>query len=322
MSDFTSPFWNWFIDVPVILGILALFIFNIRMARKRPVSHKDGADGNDPSTGHVWDGDLRELNTPLPGWWLKLFYLTLVIAVVYLVLYPGLGSFPGILHWTEVNQYNAEVKAAKARYAPLYAHYLKEPVLTLSQDPKALLTGGRLFQTHCIACHGMDAGGNPGFPNLRDNDWLHGGTPADIEQTIAHGRDGQMPAWGPVLGKQRVAEVAEYVLSLSGRQADAHQVMAGRKVFSTYCAACHGANAKGNQQIGAPNLTDKIWLYGGSRATVIKTITYGRHGHMPAWLPRLGAADVHLLAAYVYSLSHPVAATGHAAQGTARGDVR
>lgn len=300
MSDFTSGFWNWFIDVPVILGILALFIFNIRMARRRPGAKKEGE-----STGHVWDGDLSELNNPLPGWWLKMFYLTLVIGVIYLILYPGLGNFPGVLHWTEIKQYKAEVKAAEAQYAPLYARYLKEPIPVLAKDPKALLTGGRLFQTHCIACHGMDAGGNPGFPNLRDHDWLHGGTPADIEQSIAHGRDGRMPAWGKILGKQRVREVAEYVVSLSGRKVDPEQAAAGHKIFATYCAACHGADAKGNQQIGAPNLTDRTWLYGGSLPTVIQTITYGRHGHMPAWLPRLGAARVHLLAAYIYSLSHP-----------------
>lgn len=300
MADFTSGFWSWFIIIPTVVGIAALFWLNRAMTtprRKREETAK--------TTGHVWDEDLRELNNPLPRWWLNLFYITLVFGLVYLVLYPGLGTFAGILGWTEKNQYERELAAADKRYGELYEKYLRENITSLAANPNAMKTGERLFANYCTQCHGSDARGAPGFPNLRDNDWLWGGDPKTIETTILNGRQATMPAWGPVLGRDGVSNVAEYVLSLSGRRVVNEAAAAEGKIkFQQICAACHGPEGKGNPALGAPNLTDNIWLYGGTQRTVIQTITFGRHGHMPAHKDFLGAAKVHILAAYVYSLSH------------------
>ncbi len=301
MADFTSGFWSWYIIVPVVAGIIGMFVLN------RWMTDPGRKSGEKVKTmGHVWDEDLQELNNPLPRWWLNLFYITLVFGIGYLILYPGLGTYRGLLHWTEVGQYNKEVAAANAKFDPLYEKYLKEDIKMLAADPDALKTGERLFLNYCTVCHGSDAGGGPGYPNLRDDDWLHGGDPQAIEQTILNGRLGVMPAWGAALGPEGVTNVAEYVLSLSGRSTDAAAAAAGKVKFQQLCVACHGPEGKGNQAIGAPNLTDNIWLYGGSKNTIMETIEKGRTGRMPAHAEFLGAAKVHLLAAYVYSLSHPM----------------
>lgn len=304
MADFTSSFWNWYIIIPVAGGIIAMFVLNRWMTEpprkgEKPQSH-----------GHVWDEDLQELNNPLPRWWLNLFYITLVFGIGYLALYPGLGTFRGILGWTEKGQYEKEMAAADKEFNPLYEKYLKEDIKALATNHEALKTGERLFMNYCTSCHGSDAGGGPGFPNLRDDDWLYGGDPKTIETTILNGRQGMMPAWGAVLGPEGVANVAEYVLSLSGRSTNDVAVAAGKEKFQQLCVACHGPDGKGNQVIGAPNLTDNIWLYGGSKKTVMETIEKGRNGRMPAHAEFLGEAKVHLLAAYVYSLSHPAADDG------------
>jgi cytochrome c oxidase cbb3-type subunit 3 len=251
---------------------------------------------------HVWDGDLQERNNPMPRWWLMLFFASIAFCFLYFGLYPALGTFGNALGWSKAQQYQEEMSAAQAKYAPIYATFKGRDIAELAKDPKALALGRALFANNCVACHGSDARGAPGFPNLTDEDWLHGGTPDAIAKTIAHGREGIMPALGAALGDQGVKEVAAYVLSLSGRAEAPNLVSAGQARFAL-CAACHGADGKGNQAIGAPNLTDDIWLYGGSDATVIKSIAEGRHGKMPAheWL---GGDKVRLLAAYVYSLSH------------------
>ena len=301
MADFNSGFWNWFIIVPTIVGMIALLLLTLRM------SGSTGAPGQPVKTmGHVWDEDLAEYNNPLPRWWLNLFYITLVFSAIYLVLYPGLGSWPGTKHWSQVKQYDDEMAAAKATYGPIFDKYLHEDLTAVAADPAALKIGARLFATYCTQCHGSDARGARGYPNLTDNDWLYGGTPDKIEETILGGRQGTMPAWGDMgmLDKEQIFSVSEYVLSLSGRQTDPVVAEKGKAIFAANCAACHGADGKGNQQLGAPNLTDDIWLFGGSQARVIETITHGRAGKMPAHKEFLGEAKVHLLAAYVYSLSH------------------
>lgn len=300
MADFTSAFWSWFIIIPVVVGIVALFALNIVWSEPKWASSKK------PQTmGHVWDGDLQELNNPLPRWWLNLFYITLVFGVIYLLLYPGLGKFSGVLGWSEVKQYEQEIMAANEQYGPLYERYFREYIAVLARDREAMKTGERLFVTYCSVCHGSDARGAPGFPNLRDGEWLHGGKPEQIEKTILDGRAAAMPPWGSAMSRGDIFNLTEYVLSLSGRRVNQNAAQAGALKFQQYCVACHGPQGKGNQAIGAPNLTNNIWLYGGSQQAVIKSITEGRQGRMPAFKEFLGEAKVHLLAAYVYSLSRP-----------------
>lgn len=297
MSDFTSGFWSWYIILPTLAGIAALFLFNYWMTGpKRPPGEE-----SEP-VGHVWDEDLEELNNPLPRWWLNLFYFTLVFGLGYLVLYPGLGNLAGTLGWTQVDQYNQEVEAWHKRYDPLFEKYHAQDFTVLVADREALKTGARLFANYCTTCHGSDARGAPGFPNLRDNDWLYGGDPVTIETSILHGRTGAMPAWGATLGPDAAARMTQYVLSLSGRGSAPGD---GAEKFQQLCAACHGPEGKGNAALGAPNLTDDVWLYGGSPEVVRASIENGRQGRMPAHAEFLGEAKIDLLAAYVYSLSRP-----------------
>jgi len=298
MADFVSSFWSWFISVIVIGGIVAMFLLNIWQSKD------DRDQGKVETMGHVWDEDLAELNNPLPKWWLNLFYITLVFGAVYLALYPGLGSYKGILGWSQVGQYEKEIARADKTYGPIYAAYLKRDIVELSKDPEAMKTATRLFVNNCTICHGSDARGGKGFPNLTDNDWLHGGSPAKIEETILIGRTGVMPAWKAMLGQEGVLNVSEYVLSLSGHQVNPNVAAAGKEKFMQICAGCHGKDARGMTATGAPNLTDSTWLYGGSQEEVMKTIAEGRNGRMPAHKDFLGEGKVHLLAAYVYGLSH------------------
>jgi cytochrome c oxidase cbb3-type subunit 3 len=299
MADFTSSFWNWYIIIPTIAGIIGCF-FLVGWLSGGTVKPGEKAK----SMGHVWDENLEEFNNPLPRWWLNLFYITLVFGLVYLVLYPGLGSFPGLLDWTSTGQYQREVDIADASYGPLFTKYREMPIIAVAADPEAQKMGERLFVNYCSVCHGSDARGARGFPNLRDNDWLYGGSPEQIEQTVLNGRSGVMPAWQDALGgDQGVADVVQYVLSLSGRNVEQAAAGRGKEKFQTLCVSCHGADGKGNQALGAPNLTDNIWLYGGSEKIVTETIAKGRNGQMPAHKEFLGEDKVHLLAAYVYSLS-------------------
>jgi cytochrome c oxidase cbb3-type subunit III len=297
---FSSDFWNWWIIGLTLANIFGCWWLITWSSKKRP---GEAAVGD--VTGHKWDETLEEYNNPLPRWWLWLFYITLVFGLGYLVLYPGLGKIPGILGWTPQKQYEQEMTAANDTYGPLFARYASTPVDQLSKDPDAVKIGQRLFVNYCASCHGSDAGGGPGFPNLSDKDWLYGGDGSTIETSILDGRSGTMPPWGPVLNDKGVDEVSAYVLKLSGREADPARAAAGEKLFATYCVACHGADGTGNQALGAPNLTDNVWLYGGSPGVIRYTITNGRNGRMPAHRDFLGEDKVHVLAAYIYSLSNP-----------------
>lgn len=297
MADFTSKFWEWYIFILVGLSFVFCFALVIWMSRgKKPTKIE--------SHGHVWDEDLEELNNPLPAWWLYMFYITLVFGIVYLLIYPGSGVFAGAFKWSEVGQYEQEMKVAEQKYGPLYEKYRTQDIKLVAANPEALKMGQRLFMTYCTACHGSDAGGGPGFPNLRDKDWLYGGQPEHIKASIADGRSGAMPPWGAVLGNEGVHNVSEYVMSFSGRKVNAEAAVAGKEKFQQLCVACHGADGKGNPAMGAPNFTDNVWLYGGSQAAIMKSISDGRSGRMPAHGEFLGEAKVHLLAAYIYNLSN------------------
>ncbi|MBL8521543.1 MAG: cytochrome-c oxidase, cbb3-type subunit III [Betaproteobacteria bacterium] len=296
MSDFTSGFWHWYIAIGTIVSIIGCGVLLWMQTIKRPPKGQQAE-----LHGNVWDEDLAEYNNPLPNWWRWLFYITIVFSLVYLFLYPGLGTFGGKYGWSQAGQYEEEVKAANAAFGPLFAKYEKVDLPTLSKDKDALAIGQSLFLNECAACHGSDGGGAKGYPSLKDKDWLWGGDPDTIEKSIREGRSGVMPPMGEALGAAGVAEVADYVRSLSGLPHDATKAGAGKAKFAV-CAACHGADGKGNVALGAPNLTDAIWLYGSSVETISETIRAGRNNLMPAQGERLGAAKVHLLAAYVYSL--------------------
>ena len=297
MSDFISSFWNWYVAVISLLSILGCGVLLWMQSRARPPEGQKAE-----LHGHVWDEDLTEYNNPLPRWWMWLFYITIVFSLGYLAVYPGLGTFEGQFKWTSTGAYDAEIRQANSEYGPLFDQYFKVDIVTLSKDAKANAMGQRLFLNYCAQCHGSDAGGAKGFPNLRDKDWLYGGDPASIETTILNGRNGVMPALGAAIGGEAgIMEITNYVRSLSGLKHDARLADAGKTKFAI-CAACHGAEAKGNPAMGAPNLTDAIWLYDNSEETIAESIRNGRNNMMPAQRERLGEAKVHLLAAYVYSL--------------------
>ncbi len=298
MSDFSGPFWTIVISIATLGGIAGLWLLTVWQSKVGPADQKE-------TTGHVWDEDLTELNNPLPLWWRNLFYITLVFGVVYLLLYPGLGSFGMLLGWTQVKQYEEQMAKAEARYGPIFEKYLDQPVEEVVKDPEALRIGERLYASYCTVCHGSDAGGVIGFPNLRDDDWLYGGTPEAIETSILNGRKGVMPGWkAPLGGDEGVEQMTAYVLSLSGRKVDEAKAAAGQAKYGMFCIGCHGPEGKGNQALGAPDLTDEVWLYGGSPKAVAFSIANGRNGVMPAHEEFLGKAKVHLLAAYIYSLSN------------------
>ena len=296
--SFSSDFWSWWIIV-LTLGNIAFCWWLIVWTMKK----RGGEAATGDVTGHTWDESLQEYNNPLPRWWLWLFYITMIFGVIYLLLYPGLGKFPGLLGWTGSGQYEQEVQRAEDLYGPIFAGYASRDIEDLARDSEALQVGQRLFTNYCATCHGADAGGGIGFPNLRNDDWLWGGSPEAIKTSILDGRQGVMPPWGEVLGDQGVEEVTAYVLSLNGREADPQLAEAGKARFDTMCIACHGMDGKGNQAMGAPDLTNNIWLYGGSPGAIRQSITQGRNGMMPAHRDFLGEDKAHVLAAYIYSLS-------------------
>jgi cytochrome c oxidase cbb3-type subunit 3 len=302
MSDFTSGFWNWYV---ALITVLSIFGCGLLLWSQSKHKVRIGQDGQpEKTTGHVWDEDLTELNTPMPRWWMGLFWLTILFAIGYLVLYPGLGSYAGKLGWQSSSAYRLEVKQANLGYGPLFDKYLAQDIPAVARDPQAHEIGQRLFLNYCAQCHGSDARGNKGYPNLTDKDWLYGGEPSIIKETIMKGRHGQMPPMGAALGSDKdVENVAHYVRSLSGLTADPVKVAFGKPKFGA-CAACHGADAHGNPALGAPNLSDKVWLYGGSAETIMETIRKGRDNTMPAWGEFLGEGKAHVLAAYVWSLSN------------------
>ncbi|QOY93031.1 cytochrome-c oxidase, cbb3-type subunit III [Massilia sp. UMI-21] len=302
MADFFNEFWHWYVAVITVLSILGCGILLWSQSSYRVKLRADGTP--EQTTGHVWDEDLTELNTPMPRWWIVLFWLTIVFGFGYLALYPGLGSYAGRLGWHSTGEYQAELKQARLDFGPVFAKYAGQDLKVVAADPQAHAIGERLFLNYCAQCHGSDARGSKGFPNLQDRDWLHGGEPAAIKQTILHGRVGNMPPMGAALGTDKdIESVAHYVRSLSGLTADPIKVSFGKPKFAA-CAACHGAEGKGNPALGAPNLADKTWLYGGSAETVMETIRKGRTNTMPAFGEFLGEEKVHVLAAYVWSLSN------------------
>ena len=279
-----------------MLGLAACLALLI-IASKTQVAAADG------STGHVWDEDLIELNNPLPRWWMWLFVITIVFGAVYLVLYPGLGSAAGALQWSSVGAHQAEQDKAAAEMAPLYARFAAMPAPELARQPQAMAIGERLYINNCATCHGSDAKGSKGFPNLTDGDWLYGGSPEKVVETITLGRNGLMPPMAAALGSPvDVSNVANYVLSLSGSPHNAIAAAAGRPKFAV-CSACHGADGKGNQALGAPNLTDRTWLHGWGEEAIVAMVNNGKTNVMPAQAQRLTAAQIHVLGAYVWNLS-------------------
>jgi len=301
MADFTNGFWDWYIVTLTLLGVIGC---GVLLYSQSKVKVAKTAEGKIDTTGHVWDEDLTELNTPMPRWWMWMFYITIIFGLAYFVLYPGLGTYAGTLGWKSTGQYEGELQQADADFGPLFAKYQKQDLQAVAADPQAHAIGERLFLTYCAQCHGSDARGNKGFPNLTDKDWLFGGAPQTIKETILHGRVGAMPPMGAAVGGDKDVEaVAHYVLSLSNSTHDPIKAVFGKDKFGA-CMACHGADGKGNQMLGAPNLTDKIWLFGGSAETIKETINKGRTTTMPAFADFLGEAKVHVLAAYVWSLSN------------------
>ncbi len=299
MSDFTSGGWSFFVAAITIASLVVCILILI-VASKRKVM----ADDN--TTGHVWDENLVELNNPLPRWWAWLFVITVVFSVVYLLIYPGLGSFPGMLDkkWTSTGQWDDEQQKAAAAMAPVYAKYKGMKAEDLAKDTQAMGIGERLFVNNCAQCHGADARGSKGFPNLTDADWLGGPPGADyIAQTITNGRTGVMPPMAAAVGTpDDVKNVANYVLSLGGSAHNNVAAELGKTKFAA-CAACHGADGKGNPQLGAPNLTDKIWLHGWGEESIVAMVNKGKTNVMPAFGPRLTPEQIHVLAAWVWNLS-------------------
>ena len=302
MSDFTSIGWSWYVAGATVIGLVACIVLLLVAARRRVMA-------DDNTTGHVWDEDLRELNNPLPRWWMGLFVLTVIFSAGYLVLYPGLGSFEGRLGWSSEGQHKAEQARAQANAAPVYAAFAGKSAEELARDPKAMAVGERLFANNCATCHGADAKGSKGFPDLTDRDWLWGGEPERIVETIAQGRQGVMPPMAAAVGTaEDVRAVAHYVLSLSGSPHNSVLASTGRGKFAA-CAACHGAEGKGNPALGAPNLTDGVWLHGWGEERIVEIVTQGKTNVMPAHAGRLGEEQIRVLGAYVWSLSNGRPAT-------------
>lgn len=295
-----SSGWSIFVVVLTIANILGCVWLLRWTSRPREAGEKIGGGAD---TGHVWDKDLREYNNPLPKWWLWLFYITVAFGLLYLALYPGLGTFEGTAGWSQAKQYEEEKAAVEARAAELLAPFAAMTVPELAASAQAMSTAHNLFQNNCAQCHGSDGGGARGFPNLTNSDWQWGGNPDTIVQTIAGGRTAAMTPWGAVLGPEGVDQVVAYVRQLSGQEADAVLATGGATHFQTFCMACHGMDGKGNPMLGAPNLTDDVWLYGGDAATIEETVVGGRMGQMPAFQDMLGELRVRLLAAYVLRMS-------------------
>jgi cytochrome c oxidase cbb3-type subunit 3 len=294
MSTYLTPFWSgWVIILTAITLILITWLL-LAIRKRTPMDEK--------TTGHEFDG-IEEWDNPLPGWWFAMFVITIVWGIGYLVAYPGMGNFPGLLGWTSVEQHEQEVAVAEQKYRAMRDQYLAMSIEEVAADPKARKMGMRIYGNNCSQCHGLDAAGALGFPNLADADWLWGGNPDAIKHTIVNGRRAAMPAWEQVLGKDGIDEAVAYVMSLNSRDADPSKVEAGEKHFQTYCMACHGPEGKGNPMLGAPNLTNGIWLYGGTQEQLTETLTKGRNGQMPAFGNSLGEDKIHLVTAYIYGLN-------------------
>jgi cytochrome c oxidase cbb3-type subunit 3 len=291
-------FWHWFIAGGTILFVIWCVWLISWSSKQGPANVAD-----DEVVGHKWDGDLEEWNNPAPKWWLYLYFITIAWAIGYLVAFPGLGSYEGMLGWSQEGQYEAEMQAAAENYDPIYEEFAAMDFEVLSQNAQAQALGKSLYASYCTTCHGSDARGAPGYPNLTDNAWLWGNAESELYISIANGRNAVMPVLAPALGgDEGIANMAKYVKSLSGGEADAG-AMSAQPMFVALCSACHGVDGTGNKIFGAPNLTDDIWLYGGSLETIQETLLNGRNGVMPAHGDLLGENRTKILAAYVYSLS-------------------
>lgn len=300
MSDFTSSFWSVYVAGITVVSI-ALCVFILWFTNRINVTTAE-----DGTTGHYWDDTLCEMNNPLPRWWVWMFIGTIVFGVGYLIIYPGLGSYQGALSdkWTQYSQYDKEVAQGNAEVAPLYAKFAAMKVEDVARDPQAQAIGERLFMNNCAQCHGSDARGSKSFPSLADNDWLHGGEPDTIKETITKGRMGNMPPMAAAVGSaDDVKNVAHYVLSLSNSQHDAARAAQGKEKFAV-CAGCHGPDGKGMAAVGAPNLTDNIWLHGSGEAAIMAMVNNGKQNQMPAQEERLTKDQIHVLASYIWGLSN------------------
>jgi cytochrome c oxidase cbb3-type subunit 3 len=298
MSDFTSEFWSWYAAGLTLVSIVACLIL-LWISGTTKVKARD-----DNTTGHVWDGDLREMNNPLPRWWVYLFVITIVFSLIYGVLYPTFGKYQGLLGWSSTGQHTAEVAKVKEAIAPIYARFTDMATPQLAGDAPAMAVGERLFMNHCAQCHGSDARGARGFPNLTDGDWLWGGDPAVIKTTLTEGRMGVMPPMAAAVGSaDDVRNVAHYVLSLSGSPHDPVRAFSGKPKFGV-CAACHGMDGKGNQAMGAPSLSDGTWLHGWGEEAIVRAVTKGISNQMPAQADKLNADQIHVLTAYVWGMSN------------------
>ena len=298
MSDFTSEFWHLYVGGLTLVSIIACLVLLWISGTTKAATHGDN------TTGHVWDGDLKEMNIPLPKWWVYLFVLTVVFALVYGVLYPTFGKFQGVLGWTSQGQHAAEVAKVEKAIAPIYAKFQDMKPEALAGDAAAMAIGERLFMNNCAQCHGSDARGAKGFPNLADGDWLYGGSPDVIKTTLTNGRIGVMPPMAAAVGTaEDVRDVANYVLSLSGSPHDAVRASQGKGKFAA-CAACHGQDGKGTQAMGAPNLTDGIWLHGWGEDAIVRAVNNGFTNQMPAQAGKLNESQINVLASYVWGMSN------------------
>lgn len=314
-----SSFWSVWISI-ISLGLIFGCFLLLRWCLKNSAGVPEGE-----AMHHEFDG-IVEINNPLPRWWTIMFYAVIFWGLLLLLLYPGLGNYEGLLKWKSSNQgikslaesqaavekaveegylisYDREVRFADEKYGPVFDEYAALSIDEILQNEEALKTGQRLFLQNCAQCHGSDARGQTGFPNLTDSDWLYGGSHAKIKETLHNGRRAAMPAQLAVMGEEGVKETVAYVLSLSGREVDPELAAKGKQRF-VICSACHGPDGKGNQLLGAPNLTDQIWLYGSTEQAITETVSYGRNGVMPAFNEILGEKKIHLVAGYVYSLSN------------------
>ena len=290
-----SAFWSWYIIVIVAINILGC----VWLLWSNRVIPGDGTE----TTGHKWDGDLEEYNNPMPKWWLFMFYFTIFWGIAYLVIYPGMGKFAGTLGWTQIGQYEQEIAAAEEKYGAFYAGFRDMDLVLIAVNDDAMAAAANIFGNNCATCHGSDGRGAIGFPNLTDGDWLYGGDPDTILTSISNGRNGVMPAQEAILGADGVDQVTEYVLKIGGLESSQEMAEKGAAHFTTSCAVCHGADGTGNQMLGAPNLTDDIWLHGSTREAIRSTIANGRMNQMPAQMQYLGEDRTRLMAAYVLKLS-------------------
>lgn len=303
MSDFFNSTVAWVIAGVTLFSVIICGVFLWIQANKKV---KVSLNEQTNSTGHVWDEDLKELNNPMPRWWMVLFYLTIVFSLGYLYFYPGLAVYEGQADWSSAEQYRAEKAALEEKVAPLYEQFDNQSLVEIARNEKALNAGKSLFLNNCAQCHGSDARGSKGFPNLANSYWQYGGEPADILTSIIKGRHGVMPPMMQAVGgSEQARSVAQYVLSLSGKANDSLRAQFGRDIYNNHCVACHGPNGQGNKTIGAPNLSDPEWVYGGTETAIVKTIREGRAGKMPAHNELLTHSKARVLAGYVWSLSNP-----------------